>query len=47
MLTEDPLSEQEWTDFSQQAKDFEETFSWATGGRATAKLGDLHTFLQN
>ena len=47
VLTDDPLSEQEWTDFSQQAKDFEETFSWATGGRATAKLGDLHTFLQN
>ena len=47
VLTDDPLSEQEWTYFSQQAKDFEETFSWATGGRATAKLGDLHTFLQN
>ena len=47
VLTDDPLSEQEWTDFSQQAKDFEETFSWATGGRATAKLGDLQTFLQN
>ncbi len=47
VLTDDPLSEQEWTDFSQQAKDFEETFSWATGGRARVKLGDLHTFLQN
>ena len=47
VLTDDPLSEEEWTYFSQQAKDFEETFSWATVGRATAKLGDLHTVLQN
>ncbi|HAE33040.1 MAG TPA: hypothetical protein DCF86_04280 [Dehalococcoidia bacterium] len=41
VLTDDPLTEEEWTYFSKQAKDFEDTFSWATGDRATAKLGDL------
>ena len=41
VLTDDPLTEEEWTYFSKQSKDFEDTFSWATGDRATAKLGDL------
>ena len=42
VLTDDPLTDEEWTFFSKQAKDFEETFSWATGGRGTIKLGDLY-----
>jgi hypothetical protein len=42
VLTDDPLTDEEWTYFSKQAKDFEETFSWATGGRGTIKLGDLY-----
>ena len=42
VLTDDPLTEKEWTYFSNQAKGFEDTFAWATGDRATAKLGELH-----
>ena len=42
VLIDDPLTDEEWTYFSKQAKDFEETFSWATGGRGTIKLGDLY-----
>ena len=41
VLTDDPLTDEEWIYFSKQATDFEETFSWATGGRGTMKLGDL------
>ena len=41
VLTDDPLTEEEWDYFSKQAKDFEDTFSWATGERGTIKLGDL------
>ena len=41
VLTDEPLTEKEWSNFSSQAKEFEDTFSWATGDRATAKLGDL------
>ena len=41
VLTDEPLTEEEWTYFSNQAKNFEDKFSWATGNRASVKLGDL------
>ena len=47
VLSERELTDQEWTYFSEQAKGFEHTFSWATGDRASAKVGDLDTFASN
>ena len=41
VLTDEPLTEKEWTYFSEQAKNFEDKFSWATGNSASVKLGDL------
>ena len=41
VLTDDPLTEEEWDYFAKQVKDFEDTFSWATGERGIIKLGDL------
>ncbi|MDP7627138.1 MAG: hypothetical protein QF530_04390 [SAR202 cluster bacterium] len=46
VLTDDPLTEEEWTYFSKQAEGFEDKFSWATGDRATAKLGELDKSLK-
>ena len=47
VLTDHGLSDQEWAYFSEQAKGFEDTFSWATGDRARARLGDLDIFERN
>ncbi|GIS64300.1 MAG: hypothetical protein CM1200mP3_05480 [Chloroflexota bacterium] len=47
VLTDDPLDESEWSEFSKQAKDFENKFAWATGNRASVKLGDLDLSLKD
>jgi len=47
VLTDDPLNESEWSEFSKQAKDFENKFAWATGNRASVKLGNLGSSLKS
>ena len=39
VLTDHGLTDQEWAYFSEQAKGFEDTFSWATGDRARGIFG--------
>ena len=46
ILTEDPLTEEEWVYFSNQAKGFKNTFSCATGNRAATTMGDLDNFIK-
>ena len=41
VLSDEPLSDEDWTLYSEQAIKLEKTFSWATGGRATLNLGGL------
>ena len=46
VLTNDDLTNEEWSYFSDQAKGFENIFSWATGNRASAVVGDLDEILK-
>lgn len=46
VLTDDNLTNEEWSYFSGQAKSFQDKFSWATGNRATATLGELDSIVK-
>ena len=46
VLTDDNLTNEEWSYFSGQAQSFQDKFSWATGNRATATLGELDSIVK-
>ena len=46
VLTDDNLTNEEWSYFSDQAQSFQDIFSWATGNRATATLGELDSIVK-
>ena len=46
VLTDDNLTNEEWSYFSGQAQSFQDKFLWATGNRATATLGELDSIVK-
>ena len=46
VLTDENLTNEEWSYFSDQAQSFQDIFSWATGNRATATLGELDSIVK-
>ena len=46
VLTDENLTNEEWSYFSGQAQSFQDKFLWATGNRATATLGELDSIVK-